>query len=78
MLTNWLTLAECRQEQKAIMMFKIVNRLVDIPSNSYLSSVPMIHAITRDLHNQWQELILTCIHFSHQQTKFAGILYSSK
>ena len=43
MLTNlnWpLTLAECR-EQKAIMMFKITNHLVDISANSYLTPVPM-------------------------------------
>ena len=57
MLTNlkWLTLAECREEQKAIMMFKITNHLNDISANSYLTLVPMIcntRAIARDLYHQ--------------------------
>ena len=39
---NWLTLAECREEQKAI-IFKITNHLVDISANSYLTPVPMLH-----------------------------------
>jgi len=45
MLTNlnWPTLAKCRQEQKVIMMFKIVNGLVDIPAHSILLSTSMLH-----------------------------------
>ena len=59
MLTNlnWPTLAECREEQKAIMIFKITNHLIDISANSYLTPVPMLHdtvqeAIARDLYNR--------------------------
>ena len=45
MLTNlnWPSLAHCRQEQKAVMIFKIVNRLIDIPASPYLLSVPTDH-----------------------------------
>ena len=39
---NWPTLAQCRQE-RAIMMFKIIHNLVDIPVNSYLTPAPMTH-----------------------------------
>jgi len=44
MLTNlnWSTLAHCRAEQKAVMMFKIVNQLIDIPASSYLSPAPTV------------------------------------
>ena len=38
---NWPTLAQCRQQERAIMMFKIIHNLVDIPANSYLTPVPM-------------------------------------
>ena len=40
---NWPTLAQCRQQERAIMMFKIIHNLVDIPVNSYLTPVPMTH-----------------------------------
>jgi len=45
MLTNlnWLTIAHCRAQQKAIMMFKIVNHLINIPASSYLSLAPTAH-----------------------------------
>ena len=45
MLLNlkWLILAERREEQKVIMMFKITNHLNDISANSYLTPVPMLH-----------------------------------
>jgi len=39
---NWPTLAKCRKEQKAVMIFKIVNGLVDTPANAYLSPVSML------------------------------------
>ena len=39
---DWLT---CRAQQKAIMMFKIVNHLIDIPASSYLSPAPTAHNI---------------------------------
>ena len=40
---NWPTLAQCRQQERAIMMFKIIRNLVDIPVNFYLTPVPMTH-----------------------------------
>ena len=40
---NWPTLAQCRQQERAIMLFKIIHNLVDIPVNSYLTPVPMTH-----------------------------------
>ena len=40
---NWLTLAQCRQQERAIMMFKIIHNLVNIPVNSYLTPVSMTH-----------------------------------
>ena len=47
---NWPTLAQCRQQERAIMLFKIFHNLVDIPANSYLTPVPMTH-VTRG-HNE--------------------------
>ena len=35
------TLAQCRQQERAIMLFKIIHKLVDIPVNSYLTPIPM-------------------------------------
>ena len=77
---NWLTLAECREEQKAIMVFKIINHLIDISANAYLTPVPMLHDtrghIARDLYNQWQELILIYIpRPSFPPLSNSGILY---
>jgi len=45
MLTNlnWPSLAHCRQEQKVIMIFKIVNQLVDLPASSYLLPISTDH-----------------------------------
>ena len=40
---NWPTLAQCRQQERAIMMLKIIHNLVDIPANSYLAPIPMTH-----------------------------------
>jgi len=40
---NWPTLAKCRQQERAIMMFKIIHNLVDIPANYYLTPLPMTH-----------------------------------
>ena len=53
---NWPTLhaqGRIRNEQKLIMIFKIVHHLVDIQANSYLTSAATIQG------NQLQELILT-------------------
>jgi len=48
MLTNldWPTLTHCRAQQKAIMMFKIVYHLIDIPASSYLSPALTAHNTT--------------------------------
>jgi len=72
MLTNlnWSALGHCRAEQKAVMMFKIVNHLIDIPANSLLQLFIIQEATIGDSHNQWQELILIYIHFFHPQSKF--------
>ena len=55
---NWPTLAHCRAEQKAIMMFKIVNHLIDTPGSSLLQLFIVQEATIGYSHNQWQELIL--------------------
>ena len=46
MLTNlnWPTLARCRDELKAIMMFKISNHLVAIPVNLFLTPISTVHS----------------------------------
>ena len=62
---NWPSLAHCRQEQKAVMMYKIVNHLIDIPASSYLLSAPTDHA-TRG-HN---------MRFVQPMTKINSYLYS--
>ena len=36
--------AECRDELKAIMMFKIINHLVDIPVNPFLTPISTVHS----------------------------------
>jgi len=41
---NCPTLARCRNEQKAIMMFKIINYLVDILANTFLIPIPNGHS----------------------------------
>ena len=46
---NWPTLAQCRQQERAIMIFKIIHNVMDIPVNSYLTPAPVTHD-TRD-HN---------------------------
>ena len=58
MLTNlnWSTLGHCRAEQKAVMMFKIVNHLIDIPASSYLSPAPTVHN-TRGYNRRFSQLI---------------------
>ena len=40
---NLPTLAQCRRQERAIMLFKIIHNLVDIPANSYITPVPMTH-----------------------------------
>jgi len=64
MLTNfnWRTLAKCRQEQRAIMTFQIVNGLVDILAHSILSFTPTLHDTrghNKRFAHQLQELIFT-------------------
>ena len=41
---NWPTLAQCRDELKAIMMFKILNHLVDIPANPFLTPISTVYS----------------------------------
>ena len=41
---NWPTLAQCRDELKAIIMFKIINHLVDIPANLFLTPISTVHS----------------------------------
>ena len=41
---NWPTLARYRDELKAITMFKIINHLVDIPANPFLTSISTVHS----------------------------------
>ena len=48
---NWPTLAQCRQQERAIMSFKIIHNLVDIPVNSYLTPTHMTHHSDTSGHN---------------------------
>ena len=36
---NWPTLQQCRNNLKAIMLYKIINNLIRIPANQFLTSV---------------------------------------
>ena len=62
---NWPTLARCRDELKAIMMFKIINHLVDIPVNPFLTSISTVHS-TRG-HN---------MRFMQPMTRIDSYMYS--
>ena len=64
---NWPTLAQCRDELKAIMMFKIINpHLVDIPANPFLTPISTVHS-TRG-HN---------MRFMQPMTRIDSYMYSS-
>ena len=62
---NWPTLARCRDELKAIMMFKIINHLVDIPVNPFLTPISTVHS-TRG-HN---------MRFMQPMTRIDSYMYS--
>ena len=64
---NWPTLARCRDELKAIMMFKIINRhLVDIPANLFLTPISTVHS-TRGHNN---------MRFMQPMTRIDSYMYS--
>ena len=71
---KWPTLAQGRNDQKLIMMFKIIHHLVDIQASSYLTPAATIQYTRGDLPNHLQELILTYIPSSPPQLNF-GIPY---
>ena len=49
---NWATLTHSRREQKAVMLYKIVHHLVDIPASNYL--IPIATSdITRGHHERF-------------------------
>ena len=41
---NWPTLAQCRDELKTLMMFKIISHLVDISTNPFLTPIFTVHS----------------------------------
>ena len=45
---NWPTLAMCRNEQKATMLFKIISHQIDINADDFLFPNPNLH------HTQWR------------------------
>ena len=47
---NWPTLARCRDGLKAIMMFKIINHLVDIPVNPFLTPISTVHSTRGEIY----------------------------
>ena len=49
---NWATLTHSRKEQKAVMLYKIVHHLVDIPASNYLTPTTTSD-ITRGHHNDF-------------------------
>jgi len=51
-------------EQKAIMMFKIVNHFIDTPGSSLLQLFIIQEATIGYSHKKWQELILITFIFS--------------
>ena len=74
---NWRTLAQCRLQERAIMLFKIIHILVDIPANSYLTPIPMAHDTRGHNMRFMQPMTRTdsYLHsFFHLQLKF-GIHY---
>ena len=55
---NWATLTHSRKEQKAVMLYKIVHHLVDIPASNYL--IPTTTSdITRGPHKRFLQLSST-------------------
>ena len=53
---NWPTLAQGRNEQKLIMMFKIVYHLVDIQASSYFTPAATVQ-YTRGYHMRFIQLV---------------------
>ena len=49
---NWATLTHNRKEQKAVMLYKIVHLLVDIPASNYLTPTTT-SGITRGHHKRF-------------------------
>ena len=49
---NWATLTHSRKEQKAVMLYKIVHHLVDIPASNYLTPTTTSD-ITRGHHKRF-------------------------
>ena len=49
---NWATLTHSRKEQKAVMLYKIVHHLVDIPASNYLT-LTTTSDITRGHHKRF-------------------------
>ena len=47
---NWPTLQQCRNNLKAIMMYKIINNLIRIPANQFLTPVS---SSTRNHHHRY-------------------------
>ena len=42
-MNNFFSYTSVAQQERAIMTFKIIHNLVDIPVNSYLTPIPMTH-----------------------------------
>ena len=49
---NWATLTHSRKEQKAVMLYKIVHHLVDIPASNYITPITTSD-ITRGHHKRF-------------------------
>jgi len=62
---NWKPLVHCRNQLKAITIFKIIHSLIDIPANTHLIPLSSDH-ITRDY--QWR--------FKQPMTKINSYLHS--
>ena len=65
---NWPTLAQCRQQERYITMFKIIHNLLGIPVNSYLTPVPMTHDTRGHNMRFMQPMTRTTVHI-----KFRGV-----
>ena len=61
---NWATPTRSRKEQKAVMLYKIVHHLVDIPASNYLTPTTTCD-ITRGHHKRFLQSSSTVNAYLH-------------
>ena len=62
---SWPTLLQCRKEQKAVIMFKFVHNLVDIPADKLLLPISTAHCTRRGHHMRFIQPAARIDYYSH-------------